>query len=47
MKENGVKQKSLAFALWVVQLATYLQGEQKGFVLSTQTLGTYGAGGGK
>jgi hypothetical protein len=35
MKENVVQQKSFAFALWVVKLVTYLQGEQKEFVLST------------
>jgi hypothetical protein len=35
MKENVVKQKSFAFALRVVKLAKYLQGEQKKFVLST------------
>jgi hypothetical protein len=34
MKENVVKQKSFAFALRVVKLATYLQDEQKAFVLS-------------
>jgi hypothetical protein len=29
MKENVVKQKSFAFALWVVKLVKYLQGEQE------------------
>jgi hypothetical protein len=29
MKEQGVKQKSFAFTLWVVKLAKYLQGEQE------------------
>ena len=31
MKENVVKQKFFAFALRVVKLATYLQGEKKEF----------------
>ena len=38
MKEHGVKQKSFAFALWVVKLAKDLQGE-KAFVLSKYALG--------
>jgi hypothetical protein len=38
MKEHGVKQMSFAFALWVVKLAKYLQGE-KAFVLSKYALG--------
>ena len=38
MKENVVKQKSFAFALRVVKLAKYLQGEKKEFVLSKQVL---------
>ena len=29
MKEQGVKQKSCAFTLWVVKLAKYLQDEQE------------------
>jgi four helix bundle protein len=38
MKESVVKQKSFAFALRVVKLAKYLQGEKKEFVLSKQVL---------
>jgi four helix bundle protein len=38
MRENVVKQKSFAFALRVVKLAKYLQGEKKEFVLSKQML---------
>ena len=38
MKENVVKEKSFAFALRVVKLAKYLQGEKKEFVLSKQVL---------
>lgn len=38
MKENVVKAKSFAFALRVVNLAKYLQGEKKEFVLSKQVL---------
>jgi len=38
MKENVVKQKSFAFALRVVKLSKYLQGEKKEFVLSKQVL---------
>jgi four helix bundle protein len=38
MKENVVKEKSFAFALRVVILAKYLQGEKKEFVLSKQVL---------
>jgi hypothetical protein len=37
MKENVVKQKSFAFALRVVKLVKYLQGE-KAFVLSKYAL---------
>ena len=37
MKEHGVKQTSFAFALRVVKLAKYLQGE-KAFVLSKSAL---------
>ncbi len=37
MKENIVKDKSFAFALRVVKLAKYLQGEKE-FVLSRQVL---------
>ena len=39
MKENVVKQNSCAFALRVVQLATYLQGEKQELGLSKQVLG--------
>ena len=39
MKENVVKQKSFAFALRVVKLAKYLQGEKKEFVLFKQVFG--------
>jgi hypothetical protein len=39
MKENVVKQKSFAFALRVVKLVKYLQGEKKAFVLSRQGFG--------
>ena len=38
MKENVVRDKSFAFALRVVKLAKYLQGEKKEFVLSRQVL---------
>ena len=38
MKENVVKQKSFAFALRMVKLTKYLQGEKKEFVLSKQVL---------
>ena len=38
MKENVVKAKSFAFALRVVTLTKYLQGEKKEFVLSKQML---------
>jgi four helix bundle protein len=38
MKENPVKDKSFAFALRVVKLAKYLEGEKKEFVLSRQVL---------
>jgi len=38
LKENVVKAKSFAFALRVVNLAKYLQGEKKEFVLSKQVL---------
>jgi four helix bundle protein len=38
MKENVVKQKPFAFALRVVKLAKYLQGEKKEFMLSRQVL---------
>lgn len=38
MKENVIKTKSFAFALRVVKLAKYLQGEKKEYVLSTQVL---------
>ena len=38
MKENVVKQKSLAFALRVVKLVEYLQGEKQGFGLSKEVL---------
>ena len=39
MKEHVVKQKSFAFALWVVKLVKYLQGEQE-VRLSKQAFGT-------
>ena len=39
MKEEIVKQKSFAFALWVVKLATYLQCERE-VKLSTWAFGT-------
>ena len=39
MKENVVQQKSFAFALRVVKLAKYLQGEKQEFGLSKQVLG--------
>jgi len=39
MKENVFKQKSFAFALRVVKLAKYLQGEKKEFVFSKQVFG--------
>ena len=38
MKENVIKDKSFAFALRVVKLAKYLQGEKKEYVLSKQVL---------
>jgi four helix bundle protein len=38
MKENVIKTKSFAFALRVVKLAKYLQGEKKEYVLSKQAL---------
>ena len=38
MKENVVKEKSFAFALRMVNLSKYLQGEKKEFVLSKQAL---------
>ena len=38
MKENPVKDKSFAFALRVVNLAKYLEGRKKEFVLSKQVL---------
>jgi four helix bundle protein len=38
MKESVVKLKSFAFALRVVKLAKYLEGEKKEFVLSKQVL---------
>ncbi|MGY8690882.1 MAG: four helix bundle protein [Verrucomicrobiales bacterium] len=38
MKENVVRDKSFAFALRIVKLAKYLQGEKKEFVLSKQVL---------
>jgi len=38
MKEHVVKQKSFAFALWVVKLVKYLQGEKE-FVLSKWAFG--------
>lgn len=38
MGENVVKEKSFIFALQVVKLAKYLQGEKKEFVLSKQVL---------
>ena len=38
MKENVVRTKSFAFALRIVKLAKYLQGEKKEFVLSKQVL---------
>jgi len=38
MKENAVKAKSFAFALRVVTLTKYLQGEKNEFVLSKQVL---------
>ncbi len=38
MKENIVKDKSFAFALRVVRLAKFLQGENKEFILSKQML---------
>ena len=38
MKENVVKDKSFDFALRVVKLAKYLEGEKKEFVLSRQVL---------
>ena len=41
MKENAVKQKPFAFALRVVTLAKYLQGEKKEFVLSKPVLGLH------
>jgi hypothetical protein len=34
MKENVIKDKSFAFALRIVKLAKYLQGEKKEYVLS-------------
>ena len=39
MKENVVKQNSCAFALRVVILAKYLQGEKQEFGLSNQVIG--------
>ena len=40
LKNKGpICEKSCAFALRVVTLAKYLQGEKKGFVLSKQVLG--------
>jgi four helix bundle protein len=38
MKENVVKPKSFAFALRVMKVVKYLQGEKKEFVLSKQVL---------
>jgi four helix bundle protein len=38
MKEYVVKPKSFAFALRVVKVVKYLQGEKKEFVLSKQVL---------
>jgi four helix bundle protein len=38
MKENVVKDKSFDFALRVVKLAKYLEGEKKEYVLSKQVL---------
>ena len=38
MKENVVRTKSFVFALRIVKLAKYLQGEKKEFVLSKQVL---------
>ena len=38
MKENIVKEKSFAFALRMVKLAKYLQGDKKEFVLSKQVI---------
>src|SRR4026207_1110943 len=38
MKENVVKDKSFDFALRVVKLAKYLEGEKKEYVLSRQVL---------
>jgi hypothetical protein len=35
VKENPVKDKSLAFALRVVKLAKYLESEKREFVLSS------------
>jgi hypothetical protein len=39
MKEKVVKQNSCAFALRVVQLATYLQSEKQEFRLANQVFG--------
>jgi four helix bundle protein len=38
MKENIVKDKSFAFALRVIKLVKYLEGQQREFVLSKQVL---------
>ena len=38
MRENPVREKSFAFALRVVNLAKYLEREEKEFVLSRQVL---------
>jgi len=38
MKENVIRDKSLAFALRVVKLAKYLEGKKREFVLSRQVL---------
>ena len=38
MKENVVQQKSCAFALRVVKLVKYLQGEKQGFGLAKEVL---------
>ena len=38
VRHNPVREKSFAFALRIVKLAKFLQGEKKEFVLSKQVL---------